>query len=231
MPRYRRRQMVGGGGAAPFSGPAFQAAGTSASSAGAASVAWPAHQDKDVGVLFVATLNELVATPSGWNAITNGSQAIGTPAATTSISLQCFWRRATGAAEANAAIADAGASQGGVILTFRGCVATGDPVNASAGDATPDATSTSVVIPGATTTVDSCLVVAACGHAGLNGQSSEANATLSGLIERFDGTTSASNRLGVVTGAMATAGTYAATTATLSTAGRQGRVSFALKPA
>ena len=223
--------MLGGATAAPV--PQFQAAGTLVQGSGNISPAWPAHAANDIGLLFVVSANQAVATPDTWNAVTNGSQGVGTGgSAGTATRLQVFWRRATTAAEAAAAVLDGGVRQGGVILTFRGCVAVGDPVNISAGDATANANTTAVAIPGATTTLDRCLVVAAASnYLGANTQTGETNASLANLAERFDNGTGI-EFVTVVTGVKAAAGTYSTTTATLSGGGsKQGRVSLALIPA
>jgi hypothetical protein len=207
-----------------------------ASGLGALSVSWPSsHMADDIGLLVVETANEPIATPSGWTPVTNGSQGVGTAGSLTATGLQVFWKRAASGAEAAATAADPGDHWVGMIYTFRGCIATGDPINVSAGDASADVDSTAVIIPGATTTVNNCLVVALASwqtDIATAQQSGETNASLSSLIERDDGGTVNGNGGGfsVVTGVLAVAGTYAATTATLATASRQARVSLALKP-
>jgi hypothetical protein len=227
MPRNRRRR-VALGGARLTTPPAFQAAGAVTSGGGNISVPWPAHAAADIGLLFVGTSNEAVATPSGWNAVTNGSQGVGSGGSALSIRLQCFWRRAATAAEADAAVLDGGSGQTGVIVTFRGCVASGDPINVSAGNATVSA-ATAVTIPGSTTTVANCLVVAITGAAGSTTQSAEANASLVNLTERVDVAAGVAS-IKVVTGDKLAAGVYDATTATLAASRQQGRVSLALLP-
>lgn len=210
--------------------PTFQAAGTLATGAGNISPAWPTHVANDIGLLFVATINQAVATPSGWNAVTNGSQGAGTGGSIgAAIRLQVFWRRALSNAESAAAVLDGGAGQDGLILTFRGCAASGDPINVAAGNAATS-NATAVSIPGATTSGNNCLVVAACAHYDLRTQSGEANASLAGLAERFDASGNFAG-LSIVTGSLANAGAYSATTATLNNSSRQGRVSLALLPA
>lgn len=241
MPRNRRRRLVLGRPDIVHTPPAFQAAGTasSAATAGAFSLAWPTHQANDIGLAFFETANQPIATPSGWNAITNGSQGIGTAGSVTGTCLQVFWRRAVGAAESAISISGA-ANTGdhviGNILTVRGCVASGDPVDVSVGDTTTDADTTAVSIPGATTTVAQTLVVAAVSNQVdnfINNFTAVTNASLVSPTVRDSTQTNTGNGGGlrVITGAKATAGAYDATTATHATASRQGRVSFALKPA
>lgn len=215
--------------------PAFVAVQTWTGSTGALSVAWPSHAAGDIGLLLVNTSNQTVATPSGWNAVTNGAQGVGAAGGGTAVGLQCFWRRATSVAEANADVADSGNHTNGTILSVRGCVASGDPINISAGDATSDADTTGVSIPGATTTIAQCFVVAITCHSQGNAcsQSGETNASLSGLTERLDAVVSLGfgGGIKIVTGNKVDAGAYSATTATLSGARRQAHVSLALTPA
>lgn len=229
--RTMGRRRAGTFGVRSTTPPTFQAAGVFADGTGDISPEWPAHQAADIGLLFVVTLNEAVATPADWNAVANGNQGVGVAAGTSATRLQVFWRRAASAAETAALVLDGGARQGGVILTFRGCAPSGDPINASAGDASADANTTPVSIPGATTTVANCLVVAACSkHKSAGTQSGEANASLTSLTERFDFGAS-TEFVAVVTGIKAAAGLYSATTATLASSSRQAHVSLALLPA
>lgn len=220
--------------------PAWQANGSIGSSINAtnASAAWPTHQAGDIGLLLVETANNLPGlTLSGWTAVVNGEQGVGSSNAAGATRLQCFWKRATTSAESAASslgtIVDHRAL---VIITFRGCIASGNPVNISAGDASSDADASAVAIPGATTTAAGCLVVAICSRQtdiATGEQSAEANADLTSVAERFDlgFTTGNGGGFGVITGVKAAAGAYGVTTATLATASRQARVSLALLPA
>lgn len=217
--------------------PMFVAAGAMAEGTGAISVTWPSHQALDIGLLFVETANQAVATPSGWNAVTNGSQGIGTAAGTTATRLQVFWRRADTGAQAAASVADSGAHTHGVILTFRGCATSGVPVNASAGSATTNANTTAVSFPSITTTVNNCLVVMAIANqtdTDTDGQiGAVTNGSLTSITERFDqndATQADGGGIAVITGIRATAGAVSSGTATLTTASRQGRVTLALLP-
>ncbi len=241
MPRNRRRRLVLGKQGVAAVPPAFQAAGAIAAATGSssASVAWPAHEAGDIGLLLVETPNNIAGLViTNWDAVPNGDQGVGTANGFAATRLQCFTRRALNNAEANASVSNGTFIDHrlGVILTFRGCVASGNPVNISAGDASTDADASAVVIPGATTTVAQCLVVAICSRqtdSVTAAQSGEANADLTGVAERFDAGSIAGNGGGfsVITGVKATAGPYGATTATLAPASRQARVSLALLPA
>ncbi len=217
-----------GGGGAPASVPRFQAVGTLVSGTGNISVPWPAHQERDIGLLCVRTANQAVATPAGGWAVAATGQGTGTAGTDVlAAGLQTFWLRAASNAEANAAVLDGGARQEGLIITFRNCVASGDPINVSAGDAA-GASTAAVSIPGATTTAPNCLVVAIKAHPQAITQNAEANASLSDLAERFDG--SSSGGIAIVTGLKSVAGIYPATTATQSGATVQARSSLALLP-
>lgn len=214
--------------------PAFQALGTTVGGSTSINVAWPTHQAGDIGILLVGTRNEPVATPSGWNAVANGSQGNGTPGmvgsglATDGTGLQVFWRRAVSSSEAAAAVLDGGSRQQGLILTVRGCVASGNPVDNSAGDTAT--TSLAISVPGATTATPNCLVVAASMSAVGLTVTGGANASLSSFAVRANDTSNFS--LWAATGIKAAAGAYAATTASRNvTALNQARVSLALKPA
>lgn len=195
----------------------------------------PTTMANDIGILVVETANQPVDTPSGWTAVPNGSQGIGTPGGSTATLLQTFWKRATSSTEPTPTMSPVGDHAYALIATFRGCISTGDPIDTSAGNATADTASTAVAIPGGTTTVPNCLIVAIACRDTDNAtarQSGESNPSLSNVIERVDAGTTTGNGGGhaMVTGIKAVAGAYSATTATLATAARQGRVSLALKP-
>lgn len=190
-------------------------------------------QLNDIILLFDETANEAVSTPSGYAVVADSPQGTGTAGGTTSTRLDAFWKRAT-ATEAAPTITDPGDHAIGRILAFRGCIGSGNPWDVTSGDT--GASSTSVSIPGDTTTVVNTLVVAAVANATdtLTAQTSAyVNTDLANLTERVDNNTDQGNGGGfaVVTGEKATAGSYAATTATLATASVQGRMSIALKPA
>jgi hypothetical protein len=167
--------------------PTPQAVGAVSQSTGALSVAWPTHLTDDIGVLFVETANQAVAAPGGWTLIAEpGTGTAGTAGATR---LSAFWKRAASAAEANVTVADTGARQTAFIQTFRGCIASGSPIDVSAN--TTAASSASVSIPGGTTTVNEALVVAAMSNpqaiaAATVRPASLTNASLTSLIERVN---------------------------------------------
>ncbi len=182
----------------------------------------------DVELLFCECIQtETVAAPSGWTEIPDSPQ---TAAAT---KLHIFWRRWDGVA-GDPTVVDPGNHVVAVRAAFQNVITTGNPYDVTAGDT--GASSTSVSIPGDTTTTDNCLIVAACA-AGTDiatpDFSSWTNSDLSSVTEIIDEfrTDAGGGGIGVATGGKATAGAYGATTATLGTASSQGRISIALKGA
>lgn len=215
--------------------PVFQAAGTVVEGAVAVTPPWPAHQANDIGLMFVDTKNQNIGTiPSGWAHVTNSPVGIGTAGDTTASMLTILWKRAESSAESDLSIGDSGGKQLAVILTFRGCIETGNPWDVTAsGTETAD---TSVSIPGATTTVGECLIVAAVAAA-IDLASTEqlsgwTNASLVSITERIDNFASGGpgGGLGIATGEKTAAGAYDATTATLATSAAKAMMSVALKP-
>lgn len=188
----------------------------------------------DILLLFVESANEAVSTPSGgWAAVADSPQGTGTGGGATSTRLSVFWKRLAGG-ETAPTVTDPGDHVVAQILAFRGCISTGDPWDVTSGDT--GASSTSVSIPGDTTTVANCLIVLAVANATDNGTpqtSGFTNTDLANLAERTDFNSTAGNGGGfaVATGEKAAAGAYGATTATLANASVQGRMSIALKPA
>lgn len=217
--------------------PSFFAAGAVAEGTGAISAPLPLGLVKDdIMLLFVETANEAVSTPSGWAIVTDSPQGTGTAAGATSTRLSVFWKRVgdVPANEVAAAIADPGDHAVAQILAFRNCIATGNPWDVTSGDT--GASSTSVSIPGDTTTVVNCLVVLAVANqtdSATPQTSGYTNADLANLTERTDVNSTQGNGGGfaVITGEKAAAGAYGATAATLANASVQGRMSIALKPA
>jgi len=188
----------------------------------------------DILLLFVESANEAVSTPAGWAIVTDSPQGTGTGGGTTATRLSVFWKRAT-ATETAPTVTDPGDHAIAQILAFRGCIATGDPWNVTSGDVAASA-STSVSIPGDTTTLDNCLVVLAVSNAtdtATAQTSGYTNTDLVNLTERTDRNSTQGNGGGfaVITGEKAAAGAYGTTTATLATSSVQGRMSIALKPA
>lgn len=216
--------------------PTFVAASAFTSSGVTATVPIPTGTEvDDILVLLAETANQAVTPISGWTDITNSPQSTGTTGGSTSTRLTALWKRAT-AYELSTATATTPAEHiGAVMLAFRGCPSTGDPFNVTAGTVEAN-NDTSVAIPGATTTVDECLVVAAVAHyrdiatAQFSGWT---NADLGSVTEIVDAGTTQGNGggIGVATGTKASAGAYGDTTATCALTSNYAMLSFALAPA
>lgn len=188
----------------------------------------------DILLLPVLSADGGAAAPAagGWAHIPDSPQFAGGGTLATRVELAIFWVR--GDPGSDPVILDTGNHQFGVIIRVPGCITTGNPWDVTAGDliATAD---TAVSIPGDTTTVVDCLVLA-FGSSAFDSTtpqfSSWANASLSSFAELVNIATDVGNgsALGVATGIKAAAGAYSATTATLANSSKQGRISIALKP-
>lgn len=212
--------------------PTFQTVGAGVGGIADISVVWPVHAIDDLGVLVVEHQDGTAAAPAGWTQFPDSPQ-VGDGGIAGICKLAVFWKVAASAAEANVVVADTGNHTYGVILVFRGTHLT-TPQDVTAGDAIT-AAATAVSVPGDTTTVADCLVVLLCARGTDNDTaqfSGWTNADLATLTERFDAGTieGGGGGLGIATGEKATAGAYAATTATLATTAVQARISIALKP-
>src|SRR2546426_1572438 len=222
--------------------PTYQAAGTiqsgTAALTGATAVAWPAHAINDIGLLIIETQNEAVTlgtNAANWTQVTNSPQGTGTTN-NTGTRLTVFWSRATSTSMGAVGVNDSGDHQIAQIITFRGVLATGNqPWDVTAGDTTPS-TTTAVLIPGATTTVQDTLVVAIVSNgsdlSAAQVPGSFTNSDLSSVTKRQDNNTTASGGGGftVATGSKALAGAYGPTSATLGLSSLQGRMSIPRRP-
>jgi PKD repeat protein len=220
--------------------PTFVAAGTVKSGTGAIAPALPAGiATNDILLLFVETANQAssISNQNGgtWAEVTGSPQYTGTAGGTAATRLTAFWSRYNGTQGAPT-VSDSGNHQIGRIVALRGATTSGNPWDVTAGgvEATAD---TSGAIPGATTTVDKCLVVAAIATAlpdatGTANFSAWANANLTSVTERTDNTANAGNGggLAIATGEKATAGAYGSTAVTCATATTKAMLSLAIKP-
>src|SRR5206468_4141125 len=237
--RDRASTMVALREVGPAPAPTFQAAGTALNGTGAITVAWPAHQTDDIGLLIVETAKQAVTlgtNAANWTEVTNSPQGTGTAGNALSPQLTVFWSRATSSSMGSVGVNDSGDHQIAQIITFRGVATSGNPWDVTAGDVNASTTS-AVSIPGATTTVPNTLVVAIVANAADTNTaqtSSWANASLSSLTDQTAADVNTNSGVGggfgVATGVKATAGAYGATTATLATVSPQGRMSIALRP-
>lgn len=215
---------------------AYQAAGTAVNGTTGvgASPAWPAHSANDVALLFVESAGEEPVTlgvPNGFVAVANSPQSTGT--GNNGTRLTVFWARATSSSMTAPSIATPSNHFYARIVTFRGVLNTGNPIDATAGG-TKATASTSVTLSGVTTTVANALVVQAVARhndSAAAAFSAQTNANLTGITEHLDaGTTNGhGGGLGVWSGVKAIAGATGDTTATV-TSSRNAFLTVALKP-
>lgn len=217
--------------------PTYVASGAVFNSAAAGAVALPASiQADDILLLEIETANQAVTITNQnggtWTEVTNSPQGTGTAAGTTSTRLTIFWSRYNGT-QGNPSISDSGDHQGARIHAFRGCPTSGNPWNITSGNVEA-ASDTSLSATGATTTVDDCLV---CIFASLMDDAQDfggtwTNASLANITVRQNSSGAAGNdwRHILVTGEKASAGTYNATTNTLTAASVKAMLTIALAP-
>jgi hypothetical protein len=216
----------------------WQATGTIAGTAGASTtVAWPTHLTDDIGVLIIETANEdaTISSPSGWTQFSVSPQSSTGATSANPTRMTAFWKRATSGAESNVVTASSTNHSAGVIITFRGCITSGDPVQAIQGE-TDEAASVGVSITGVTTTEDDCevLYVAVTGRDIASARyTSETNASLTSLTERHDAGSSAGNggHIALWTGIKTTAGATGTLTGLSSDAYERGQMCVAFKVA
>lgn len=201
--------------------PTFQAVGSLGVFSGAATIAWPAHQADDIGLLILETCGGepiSLSTANGFAAVTNSPQATGTT--TDGTQLTMFWCRATSSAMGSPVTTDSGDHNIGLIVTFRGCKTSGNPWDVTAGSVKATA-STTTTFPSVTTTVADCrIVLAATRDTDSNAAAWSAltNANLASLTEHYDAGSLSGNGGGihVGSGTKAAAGSTGTTTATVS---------------
>ncbi len=187
----------------------------------------------DIWLLLVETANETVTTPSGWTEVAGSPQGTGTAGGSSSTRLTVFYRRAQ-AGDTRPDIADAGNHVACGLIGFRGCTASGSPINASAGGVVGSA-STSVFLGGLTTTQPGCLIVQAAANAtdiASAEYSAWANASLESVAQGSAGNTPEGNGggTGSLYGIKTTAGVVSDGSATLAHASVQAWVTIALEP-
>ena len=173
----------------------------------------------DIMVMLIET-SDATITVADWTEKATTLASDGT----TPTYIHIFWKRCVDPATDNRTTSDSGDHQVGQIISFSGCQLTGDPFNTSV-TSVDNTASTSASITGGTTTIDNCFGIAAIttGYdAGANVANAEytiwANASTSSVLEKMDRQTTAGNggTIGLATlGYLYTAGTYDATTVTL----------------
>lgn len=208
------------GSVAALTTPVFQATGMGAAGAGAVTVDWPAHSTGDVALLIVESDKDdaiSLSTAAGFVEIP-ASALVNTAIVGSASKLAVFWCRATSTAMTSPVLAAVTDHQGAVIVTYRGCVPTGNPWNAIVSEVN-DTPATSVSAPAVTTTVaDTCIVsVISRGVDTIVPQFSDWG---NGAVERFDLGTNVGNGggFGIADYGFAGPGTTTATTATLNNA-------------
>lgn len=214
--------------------PAFQALGTAVNvaSAGTLQVDWPSHLTNDIALLITEgdSTTPTFSVAAGFVEVTNSPQV-----ADVNSALRVWWCRATSGAMTSPVFNDVASDNHKVaqIVTFRGCITTGNPWDVTYGSTA--ASSTAVSIQGGTTTYPNCLVVAIVSN-GTDTTTAQTsgwtNADLGSVAEVADVNTTAGGGggFGVATGTKAAFGSFGATTATLVTASVQGLITIALRP-
>jgi hypothetical protein len=149
------------GDASRTEAPKIVGRGAAATGTGDIVPAVPDHQQWDVLVLICQSLNgEAVSMPTGW------TQAADSPQNATACRLTVGYRRATSRGYNTISaptVTDSGNHTMAQIVCIRGCVRSGDPFDVTAGSTA--ASSTSVSVPGDTTTVPNTLVLAIVANA------------------------------------------------------------------
>lgn len=216
----------------------YQAAGTAVSGTGTAGVganpAWPAHAANDIALLFVESTGAQavsLAVANGFTELASSPQVSGTGANDTRLTV--FWARATSSAMPAPLIASPSDHFYAQIVTFRGVISTGNPIDATAGGVKSTA-STTVSLPSVTTTVANAIVVQAVARGNDSAAaafSAQTNANLTGITEHVDAGTANGDGggIGVWSGVKASAGATGTTTATV-TSSINAFVTIALKP-
>ena len=214
--------------------PTVRAVGTFSHSAGAITPGLPTGTvEGDLLIMVIETRNQTI-TVSDWAEVPDSPQS---KTGTDTTRLTIFWVIQTSGG-VNLTTSDSGNHQQGRIIgiqkdTFDAVSA--DPFDVTAGGTQDEVTAVS--IPGDTTTVNDCLILAAvCGHVpdavGSTEFSGWTNSDLSSVTERMDNTTNRGEggAIGAATGGLATAGAYGATTATAVTSANRGVISLAIAP-
>lgn len=130
----------------------------------------------------------------------------------------------------------AGSSLIAQIVTYRGCITTGNPWDVVSTSAN-DSADTALAATGATTTVADTLVAIIAGAHVNTGFSAWANSDLGSVTEQSDsgfnggiGTNPLTAHIASATGTKAAAGAYGNTTATIATSATWAAITIALRP-
>lgn len=216
--------------------PTFQAAGTVNASTGAnITVTWPTHLAGDIGIMITETSGNSadLTPPAGWNAVP--STPVTDVATIAGSKLHVWWRRATSSAEGAVATGAATDHIISRIVTFRGCITTGNPGNVST-VGTKTTASTTATVPSVTTTVDDTLIVMIVGRPNDSASTTHfgvpVNANLTALAEHAEAGNASGNGGGFVvsSGVKDLAGSTGTSTLTKIASTTDTYVVFALRP-
>lgn len=210
--------------------------GTWTSSATATtSPAWPTHTTGDIALLFIEAAGGdtiSLTNAQGFQAVTGSPWKTGTGTAGTQLAV--YWHRATSGSMTAPTVADAGDHHYAGIVTFRGGIASGDPIDAISGG-TKASASTTATLNSVTTNVANCLIVYAITKdldATAAFTTSITNSNLSSITERHDAgaTAGGGGGIAVVTGEYVGPGSIG-TASWSGTSSINAFVTIALKPA
>src|SRR5690606_18135398 len=150
--------------------PTFQAAGTPAeATAGPISPAWPTHQSGDIALLIIESDGWPIrlSTPAGFKELPCSPTRVDSVGDGDGSRTWAHWCRATGAAMGAPTIefpSEGGDHIRAVILTFRGCAASGVPFNACLHRVFSTTPTTAATFPAVITTDADSLIVYIVGH-------------------------------------------------------------------
>lgn len=189
------------------------------------------YQADDIGLLFIETnVATTISVDQGW------AQVSSSPQTATATRLHLYWKRLS-ASETGPTATQGGTTdhQCGGIIVIRGCIKAGNPWDITNGS-TETTSDTSVSVPGGTTTVANCLVLAAT-SSGVDSNTAQGTGTPSstGLANvaytALNYQTNAGGGGGVVVmkGEKAAKGAYGPSLMTLVSASDKGLINIALK--
>jgi hypothetical protein len=218
---------------------AWGATGGGRANAGGVTVPWPTHAAGHIGLLVTITANQPLAVPTGWALAPGMPIGTGTAGAAGAVGLNVWWKRAASNAEPDVTLPDAGAHVLARIITYIGGIDSGNPFDVGGSVANTSVSSTSVAIPGATTTSPNCRIVLLAANAVISATTQYVGLAAADLTEVATRTNTNASFLSGATGGgylvgdglKAAAGARGVATATQNTASAQAHASFALLPA
>lgn len=208
-------------------------------SAGKINRSWPVgHAALDVTFVFCQTENEVAGAPTDFTEVLGSPQGSGTAAVAGSDRLSGWYLRATNGTMPDYGVPDPGDHEIYFGITVRGLVETGDPwdVGGCASNKITTA-STTVTLPGGTTTNADCLVLQVCSNSTESTITQFAGPFVNGGLANITQQANQNSAAGLggglllLTGEKATAGLFGSTTmGALVTSSLQGRITLALQP-